>query len=293
MNQSPPRPRKLTRRQLDFLPAILKSQLQSRLEDEGEWKLARRLEKCGEEVPLACGNCGVRKMGYTHCKAKWCPMCQAGVAARNKDRVWPVVSKFRWPLHVTLTSRNTATVDGLRRFRSDFTRFRRSKFWCSTVRGGVAGFEMTHGDKGFHPHAHMLLDCRWLADKTPEPNWRGHPDHIKLHTDRAHDELSKIWGRYCRQKEGAIVWVARTAVDTAVAETLKYSLKTDDVLAMKGLIGPTIHALNSIRSMTTFGSAYKIGKVKKAAPCKCDQCGAVGHIMLESQLWEPVRKHRW
>lgn len=287
------RPRKKTARQLDFLPEILKSQLAERLESEGEWKLARRLHRCGLEVPLMCGNCGTKKMGYSHCDAKWCPCCQGRVATRNKDRVWPVVSKFRWPLHVTLTSRNTASVDGLRKFRDAFTKFRRSKFWTGAVKGGVCGYEMTHKENGYHPHAHMILDCEWLADKTPQPNWRGHPDHIDLHCMRAHDELSKIWGKYCKQREGAIVWVKRTAIEGAVNETLKYSLKTDDVLAMRGKIGSVIHALNSIRSMTTFGSAYKIGKKKIKAPCTCDNCGMAGAITLESELWNIVQKHEW
>lgn len=289
MSESKPR-RPRTPRQLDFAPALLKSELAQRLESEGEWKLANRLHRCGEEVDLICVACGVRKHALTHCDAKWCPMCQRRVAARNKERVWPVVSKFQWPLHVTLTSRNTATVDGLRRFRNAFTKFRRWKLWTQTVAGGVCGYEITFKGNGYHPHAHLLLDCRWLAIQTPEPNWRGHPDHVKLHCMQAHDELSRMWAKACGQRDGAIVWVARTAVDTAVEETLKYSLKTDQVLAMPGRIGPVIHALNSIRSMTTFGSAYKIGKKKIKAPCKCDQCGTSGTTGLASEVDRLIRK---
>lgn len=275
--------------QSDFLPLLLKSQLQQRLEDECETKLAKRLSKCGIEVPLQCQNCGVRKRALSHCKAKWCPLCQAGVAARNKDRVWPIVSKFRWPLHVTLTSRNTASPAGLKKFRDAFTRFRRWKFWTQTVKGGVCGYEITHGANGYHPHAHLLLDCEWLAIATPQPNWRGHPDSIKAACFAAHDELSRMWAKACGQRDGAIVWVARTAVATAVQETLKYSLKTDDVLAMSGKIGPVIHAINSIRSMTTFGSAYKIGKTKIKSPCTCDQCGGVGTITTEDNVSAMLR----
>lgn len=277
-------------RQLDFVPQLLKSELAERLEAEGEWKLARRLHRCGEEVDLICVACGVRKHALTHCDAKWCPMCQKRVAARNKERTWPVVSRFQWPLHVTLTSRNTATVDGLRRFRDAFTKFRRSKFWTNAVVGGVCGYELTKKDNGYHPHAHMILDCEWLADRTPQPNWKGHPDHIAYHCMQAHDELSRIWAKYCKQRDGAIVWVKRTAADTALSETLKYSLKTDEVLAMSGPIGPVIHALNSIRSMTTFGSAYKIGKKKVKAPCKCDQCGSSGTTGLASEVSRLIRQ---
>lgn len=277
-------------RQLDFLPALLKSELQERLEAEGEWKLAARLDKCGHEVALMCVACGTRKPALTHCKAKWCPMCQAGVAARNKERVWPVVSRYQWPLHVTLTCRSTPTPEGLKLFKKNFFRFRDKKIFKSTVRGGVCGFEITHGEHGYHPHAHLIVDCRWLAIKTPEPNWKAHPDHVKAVCMKAHDELSKEWGKSVGQPRGAVVWVARTAVDTAVQEALKYSLKTDEILKMKGKIGPVIHALNSIRSMTTFGDTYGIGKKKVKAPCKCGNCGAVGTTGLESEIAHIIRK---
>lgn len=285
--------RRRNERQLDFAPALLKSQLQLRLEEEGEFKLARRLERCGEEVPLLCVSCGVRRGGLTHCDAKWCPLCQRRVAARNKERVWPVVSKFQWPLHVTLTSRNTASIDGLRRFRAAFTKFRRWKLWTQRVAGGVCGYELTERGNGYHPHAHLLLDCRWLSLDTPEPPRGANKYRVDVAKKSAHDELSRMWAKACGQRDGAIVWVKRTAVDTALEETLKYSLKTDQVLAMPGKIGPVIHALNSIRSMTTFGSAYKIGKRKVKAPCKCGNCGQSGSIVLESEAAAIIRKHRW
>lgn len=255
-------------------------------------KLAKKLQSCGLALDLRCSRCGHRHHAETRCKKKWCPVCARGVAARNKARVLEIVSSFRWPLMVTLTSRNSATPAGLKAFREAFVRFRRWKIWTKTVKGGVCGYEMTSDGETFHPHCHMIIDCRWLAIETPEPDWKGHPDQIKYRCFLAHDELSKAWAKCLKQSRGAVVWVKRVEAVHALAETLKYSLKTSDVLQQGGAAGPLIKAVDGIRCMTTFGKGYKIGKEKKGEGAECRSCGSKGYIITEDEFAAAMRGDR-
>ncbi len=279
-------------RQEDFLPQLLRSQLLEKLEQENEGKLAKALRSCGVELPLRCARCGNAHVATTHCKKKWCPVCARIVAARNKRRVMEVVSKFQWPLMVTLTSRNTPTPAGLKAFREAFTRFRRWKIWTKTVKGGVCGYEMTSDGSTFHPHGHMIIDCRWLAIETKEPDWKGHPDQIKYRCMLAHDEFSRAWGKCLKQGRGAVVWIKRVSAAEALAECLKYSLKTSDVLETEGKAGPLIRAVDSIRCMTTFGKGYKLGKDDKGEGAECRNCGTKGHIITEDEFQAAMRGER-
>lgn len=282
-------------RQEDFAAVLQRSMLEQRLRDEGETKLANKLGSCGQELNLTCQGCGHQHPVHTSCKRKWCPVCCRKVAARNKRRMLGTVLKFRWPLHVTLTCRNTATVEGLRRFQKAFTKFRRWKLWTKNVKGGVCGYEMTSDGESFHPHAHLLIDCEWLAIETVQPNWKGHPDGIKYACFLAHDELSKAWAKALGQSRGAVVWVKRVAASIALTETLKYSVKTSDLIEMKGAIGPIIRALDSMRCMTTFGKAYKLGPEEKGEGCECPECHCKGEMMptdLVERMLEKERKNR-
>lgn len=168
-------------RQTDFLPQLQRAELRDLLASQFEFNLAKKIEKCGREVRLRCYSCGDRRSAEERCKKKWCPVCQGYVAARNKRRMAPVVAKFLWPLFVTLTAKNSPTAEGLREMQKAFVKFRRWKIWSKTVKGGVCGYEMTRNPqtKTWHPHIHLIIDCEWLAIKTPKPDPKAHPDHWK------------------------------------------------------------------------------------------------------------------
>src|SRR5204862_1110655 len=115
---------------------------------------------------------GYRHKAEKRCKKKWCPVCVRGIATKRSIKFSRAAALMRWPMHLTLTVRNVADDDDhdfVRRLRRNFGKLRHRKIWKNNVTGGVAGIEVTNKGKGWHPHLHALIDCRWLAIDTPAP----------------------------------------------------------------------------------------------------------------------------
>lgn len=233
-----------------------------RLEAEGRDDLAAQLAKCNQPLNLVCICCGTRREVRTRCKRKWCPICARIIAARRTHRVRAAVEAMQWPLFVTLTMQNVEDMsDGaIRHLRRAFGKLRRMKSWSKTVTGGVAAIEVTNIGNGWHPHVHAVVDCKWLAWKTPEPNWRR---DTQLQKDRlcqaAHNEIVSRWAKALGH-ETAGVFVKRASALSITTEVLKYSVKGSDLLAAPGEIGPAIDALSLTRLVTTFGTLYRLPK---------------------------------
>lgn len=238
----------------------LRLELIARLEAEGRDDLAAQLGKCNQPLTMVCTCCGTKREVRTRCKRKWCPICSRLVAARRTHRVRAAVEAMEWPLFVTLTMQNVDDLSegAIRHLRRAFGRLRRMRAWERTVRGGVAAIEVTNIGNGWHPHLHAVIDCRWLAWKTPEPNWRRDTQLVK---DRActaaHNEIVAAWAR-ALDHPTAGVFIKRASARSITTEVLKYSVKGSDLLASPDEIGPAIDALTMTRLVTTFGTLYRL-----------------------------------
>lgn len=263
---------------------MARQDLIDRLHSEGSTKLASQLEKCGLEFPLVCTKCGSFHSVQTRCKKRWCPVCQPAIAARNKEAVQHIIEKFKWPLHVMLSCKNTPTPAGLGKLRKSFQKFRRWKLWKERVTAGIVGYEITNRGQGYHPHAHCLIDCRWLSLTVKEPSFKAHPDFIARQCRLAHEELSLAWGKAVGQDNGAIVWVERVEAQSAIVEVLKYALKTNELLEMPGRITPVIEAIKACRMMATFGDAYGRPRKPQKEPATCRECGQSGGLIPEDEF---------
>lgn len=263
-----------------------RQRLSERLHREGRPDLASVLEKCAQELVIECLCCGVRILAEKGCKRRWCPVCAPRVTAARYERLRGIVQRFRWPLAVTLTRRNVLEAEkAISEFKEAFRKFRRTGFWSATVRGGVAGFEVTNRGKGWHPHLHALIDCRWLAVGVPEPQRGCTRKEIERRCRAAQDELAEVWGAYI-QGSKASVWVERVkggggdGVRDTLAETLKYAVKPDDLLAARGLASDMIDMIDAGRMMTSFGHAHAcardfIGRGEEEPRKKlCNDCKA-------------------
>lgn len=270
-------------------PRELRERLRQRLISEGRWDLSEKLRKCAEMVTMQCVCCTDRFQTDRGCAKRWCPVCAPKVTAKRLDRVGRIVKRFQWPLSVTLTERNTADGEGcVARFKGAFRGFRRTDFWKQKVKGGVAGFEMTHRGRGWHTHLHALLDCRWLAVETPEPTrWMTKRQQAALFK-RAQNELSEVWGAYI-QGAKASVWVNRAWGD-ALEETIKYAVKPADLLECKCDAGEMIDEIDSGRMVTAFGHAHGssrdfVGIDEEAVrESRCEECNEAKSIVPEQVL---------
>ena len=259
--------------------AELRDQLEARLRDEGEDELADKLAICGEPFGLTCTNCGEPHEVLTMCRRKWCPACLRFVSGRRSARFRGAVAEMTWPLFVTLTMPNSNDPEDVRRLRQAFGRLRHRKLWTTRTTGGVASIEVTNIGNGWHPHLHAVIDCEWLAWRTPPPTWSRGSGHVAERCRAAQEELSAVW-RKCLRVPEAVCHVKRCNGATVAEEVVKYSVKGSDLLESPDPIGPMIRVLERTRLVTTFGNFFGRGReFDEAAETEkpgCERCGEVG-----------------
>lgn len=254
-------------------------------ENELAEKEALKLEGCDSEVWLRCEACHAATRGRTRCKRRWCPTCQPMLAAKRAAKYERAAALIKWPLHVTLTKKNTKDLrkESLRELLEAFRDFRRSTLWTRSVTGGMVSCELTNKGRGWHPHLHILCDSRWLAEDTPPPmpyHSRGRKAAL---LKAAAEELQKKWSPYVGQKSSSIK-ARRCSAQEAVREVLKYAVKGSELAECEGSVFEVIRAMKGNRLYTTFGSLYKLRSELKEPPkrpCKCGRCGAEGTIKPE------------
>jgi hypothetical protein len=265
-----------------------RQKLAARFRSEGEIGEAEKLENCNQPIRLRCSECQHTVAARTACRRRWCPVCARVLAARRVAKYEKAAGLMQWPMHVTLTIRNTFTLEisALKKLLLDFKQLRRSVLWSRSVKGGMVALELTNKGKGWHPHLHILCDAEWLAYKTP-PMMRWHSKERKAELcQKASAELSALWAEIVGQ-EMSSVRVRRCAAALAVREVLKYAVKGTDMLEFKGRAADVVAAMKSARLFTVFGSLY--GKRKELKedprpPCTCEGCGCAGTLIPEDVL---------
>lgn len=264
-----------------------REKLKQRLYREGAYDLAQKLEACGNDLHLECINCGHKRIAETRCKKRWCPSCAYFIAAERVDKYRAAAAEFEWPLFVTLTVQNSIDVEGLTRLKAAWGKMRRRKLIREKVKSGIIGYEVTNKGKGWHPHLHALLDCRWLSLHVPEPNRKDSAEEKKRKCQAAADELSRLWADVLGQKTASVK--VRRGDANALVEVLKYSCKGSELVECAEDVSPLIYLMQGMRLMTTFGEIRKtmqdesteedeeIEPIDKG--CQCPSCRARGTTM--------------
>lgn len=276
-------------------PGEIRWLLETRLRREGRFDLADVLAKCATPITLKCMCCDRGFVTDQGCGKRWCPVCAPKITAKRYRRAARIVSRFQWPLSVTLTMRNVEEGEAcVELMKEAFRKFRRTDFWADRVKGGIAGFEITHRGRGFHPHLHAVVDCKWLAVETPCPKKTMSAKQKASLCTRAQNELAEVWGAYV-QGEKASVWVNRK-LGNALVETLKYSIKPSDLLNVQCLASDIIDEIDRGRMMTSFGHAHACSKEfvglddPEPRSTTCDECGGI-NTMLPEQVLKRYRAH--
>jgi hypothetical protein len=266
----------MTKEERETLRDDEKSLLENRLREEESEDLAEILADCGRELKLICVNCGTHRSAKIRCKKRWCPVCAYYVAVDRVQKYREAVSHFQWPLFVTLTVPNTPDVEGLVRLKESWGKFRRRKLIRDRVVSGVVGYEVTNKGKGWHPHIHALLDCRWLSIHIPEPTRRDNVEQKMQKCKLAAEELGRIWSDCCGVEHSSVL--ARRGDSDALIEVLKYSCKGSELIACDDRITPLIRLMQGMRLMTTFGEIRKriqdedLEKEEGDTGCQCEKC---------------------
>jgi len=268
---------------------VAREKLIERLDQEDETELADKLRECGTPMSLVCICCGGQKLAEVRCKRKWCPCCVRAIAAKRVSRYEAAVDAMRWPLFVTWTVPNSEAIDigRVRWMRRGFGKLRAQNWWKKEVKGGIASVEVTNIGNGWHPHLHSVIDCRWLAVKTPPPKPFDTHRQLESKFRQAATEVAERWARTLKVPVAKIK--AKRAFTknspgeipegstTIAREVLKYSVKTSDLLECEEPIGDLIRTLEQCRLVTSWGSCY--GKKltlpdDMREPPPCTTCGA-------------------
>lgn len=266
----------------------LRERILKRLDDEEAEDLVEKLSRCGQPLRLHCTSCGRIHESETRCSLKWCPVCARKRAARLSGKYRKASALMTWPMHITLTRANTATIskEQIDELKKAFTKLRERAIWRDNVVGGIKALEMTNTGKGWHPHLHILADCKWLSKQVPEPQgWHSRARKKELF-QQASEELQREWSN-CIGQLASSIKVRRCDGATAVTEVLKYTMKGGDLADSPDEIAPAIRAISMGRVVSAFGSLYNMRaelkeEEKPSMPCPC--CGAAKAWMPEDQV---------
>jgi hypothetical protein len=252
---------------------IYKNSVAAKLREAGRFLEAGKLEHCHTEYTFAvCSGCGQVNKFPNRCDLFYCAECQPRLSHDRKKAVEWWTREVNQPKHVVLTVKNVAHLDKqhVQEFRSWLTRLRRSAF-ASNWLGGFYTLEVTNEGQGWHLHAHLLVDAKWIDAIQLSAKW---------------SQITKGFGR--------IVKVKDARGKDYLAEVTKYVVKGVQLAAWSGADLVTfINAFDGVRTFGVFGSLY--GKRTKFAEwwksirgstpkCDCGCCTAT--YFSESQFIE-------
>jgi len=269
-----------------------RTRLIQRLRDEDADDLADRLAKCGRVITLNCTCCGHTRTAESRCDLKWCPACQHKLSTRTALRYAGITANAKWPLFVTFTVENydEHTFDFVRHVRRSFGKLRRLRWWKRCVVGGIASIETTNKGRGWHPHVHALIDCKWLAVTTPQPSPRATKDQWKKAMKASASEVGEQWKLCCGRNASVKVrrvWGAdQRSAKPITMEVLKYSVKGSDLLECDEEIAPLIRMMDGCRLVTSWGTMYGHPALKRPRTpgIECDRCHAIGEWLPDEVI---------
>jgi hypothetical protein len=256
---------------------LYKESVQAKLREVGCLDLADVLQGCHTIQSWAqCNGCKAVRTFWNRCENFFCPSCQPHLARDRYESIEWWANQIEQPKHVVLTARNTAAITQahVHWFKGCLRRLRRSVF-AKHWRGGCWSLEVTNEGRGWHLHAHLLVDARWIDEA----------------------ELAIKWGHLVGQ-DFAIVKVKDARAKSYLKEVTKYAVKGSELAKWSGTdIAHFIHAFQGGKNFGTFGSLY--GKrtkwrewldslIKNRGEC---ECGCNDWEIFDADAWH-LHNHR-
>jgi hypothetical protein len=240
---------------------IWKASLLSKVKGYIDDRVFDSLNRCGDEpIYATCADCKDVRTFYYQCNLKFCPLCNWRIARKRTELLKLYAASIEQPKHAVVTQRNFEVLvrKRIREFGQNIAKLRRTKIW-KNVKGGCVSTEITNEGRGWHLHAHMFIDCRWLDG----------------------GELAQTWAKIIKQ-DTAIVKVKDAREMTYLGEITKYVVKGAQLVSWHPEhIAQFIGAIRGVRFFATFGSLFKLAAKFRAElllqkpppkPCKCGCC---------------------
>jgi hypothetical protein len=250
--------------QLELLEKVLvvKDSIVSKLLSIGGYDLAEPLDKCHTVESFAqCQGCRKVRHFWNRCENFYCPVCQPALARERTEGLKFWSELIPQPKHVVLTVRNTRVLSWtyVKWFKACLAKLRRRKF-ARNWRSGLWSLEVTNEGRGWHLHAHLLIDANYI-DKS---------------------ELARQWADIVGQ-DFAIVGVKDARDKSYLKECCKYTVKGSQLASWQPLdIAAFIYAFSGQRTFGVFGDLYgrrsewaselkRLTAEKRRCECGCDQ----------------------
>lgn len=281
-------------------------------------RLGERMAECsgllhfGQAVDTETGEVTLKLERAMFCKVRHCPICQWRRGMRNMARFYERLPdlaasqpKAEW-LFLTLTVRNPEMPNlraVLREMNKAWQRLIQRKSW--PAKGFIRTTEVTRGRDGNpHPHFHCLLlvppsyfkGGNYLSQAMWAELWQGalKADYMPL------VHVTKVKAKSEKAKEKEANGDKLAALSAAVAETLKYAVKPEDMMTDGRFLFGITEQLHKLRFIST-GGVLKDWLKEDASNDEMIQTGAEDEdtAPVQSELpgmsfgWQPgERKYR-
>lgn len=191
-----------------------------------------------------------------NCQLRFCPVCSWRKSLKSSAILYSNLSTFENVkfLFLTLTLKNCEIDDlkiTLKHMSESFARLRKKEQWIKIVKGYIRALEITVSENGtLHPHYHILLQV--------SPSYGKHKGYYFSQSD-----LTDHWGDALRIDYKPIVDIrqirpkndTKDSLISAVCETVKYTLKSSDVLKLGKYGFPIVDlAMKGIKTLNCGGS---------------------------------------
>lgn len=204
---------------------------------EREFGTLMKCRTVENEHHTVCERCSAVHVFDYHCNKRFCPCC-AWQRSCDRRKVLELCARLlKQPKHMVLTARNDSdlkrmlkvVLEGIRKIR------RRKVF--SEVRGGWCSVEVTNEGRGWHVHAHLLLDVPFIAAPL----------------------LAREWAS-CVDQDFAIVKIKDAREKHYLAEVTKYSVKPSVFIKW-----PHAHRVEFVKSIRGKRMFFAFGHVAEAS----------------------------
>lgn len=251
---------------------VFHQSLVTKLHSIGRTDLIGRMDACHtEELVLTCKCCFKSKIISNRCEKRWCPICVPRLARERREALEFWTATLKQPKHVVLTARNSQrlTRDRVTKFRDALRRLRNQKF-AKDWKSGTWALEVTNEGRGWHLHAHMLVEARWIDSGL----------------------LAKKWAKLVGQ-DFAIVKVKDARKADYLRELLKYVVKSSQLASWSATdIAQFMDAFTRTRTFGVFGSLTgqradwkKFLKENRYRRAQCE-CGAMDYSVEDYRIWQ-------
>lgn len=195
-----------------------------------------------------CQSCGQPHHFDFRCEKRFCPSCAVNLSQERKQVLEACCHLLKEPKHLVLTARNQESLKPmLRLVLGGVRKFLRRRL-CSRIRGGWCSFEVTKESKGWHVHAHLLIDSPFLPA----------------------DEVARVWAS-CVGQSFAIVKLKDCRRKEYLSEVTKYTVKPAQLLEWS--FQEVCEFVKAIRARRMFLAFGHVAEASRAYRQNCKLAG--------------------